>query len=340
MKNFTGLDAGDKKFLRHDAQLNADPHSAAQCITDCDWYQATASAVGHFEIKPGTDGANIGNHSDLNDDGTLKIDIHSLWPKQQEIMVAQPPEALGGQQWVTYEVTGDGKSLARGESGVWILGTADIDVPVDKLNELALSVSTDGTGKKKSLFWANARLVNADGREIPVTGPAMVDNIDVPPKRGRDYYGGPIKIAGTPYADALPTQPLDEKKPAIIRIPLAGKNAVRFKATLGGDYPFGDESQRRKIYAIRSQGTEARFLTVLEPYDDKPMVKNATATSPDTLRVELTDGRVQEITIQSLNGLGKDIAVGIVETKDGRVMRRESTSESELQKAPGKDVKQ
>jgi len=325
MKNFTGLEATDKKLLSHVAQFNPDPHSAAQLITDCDWYQATAPAVGHFEIKPSTDGENIGNHPDLNDPGTLKIDIRSLWPKEQEIMVAQPPETQANQQWVTYDVSGDGKSLAKGESGVWILGTADIDVPVDKVNELTLTVGTDGSSKKKSLFWANARLVTADGKEISITGPQSGDNIDVPPKPGQDYYGGPIKIAGTLYPDALPTQPLDAKQPAVIRISLAGKNAARFKATLGGDYPFGPEDQRRKIYAIRSQGAEARFLTVLEPYDNAPMVKSAEAVSADQLRVELTDGRVQEITLHNFNGDGKNISADITESKDGKTLRTETT---------------
>jgi len=72
-----------------------------------------------------------------------------------------------------------------------------------------------------------------------------------------------------PFDKAIAAQPKDAKQPGVIRISLAGKNAVRFKATLGADYPFGDESDRRKIYAIRSKGTDARFLTVIEPYENK-----------------------------------------------------------------------
>ena len=315
MKGFRGLDAADKKSLRHDAQFNPDPHTSAQFITDCEWYQASAPAVGRFEMEFGPEDAR-------NEPGVLKIDIHSVWPKRQEILLATPPEPNGGAQWVSYEVSAGGRTLAKGESGVWILGAADIDAPVEKSGELTLSVRTD-SGKKSALFLANARLVTADGKETPVTG-ATEENVAQPPKPGQDYEGGPIKIAGTPYASALPVQPADSKKPAVIRIPLGGKGAVRFKATLGGDYPLGDESRRRKIYGIRAQGIEARFLTVLEPYENKPMVKFAEASGPDSLRVNLADGRVQEIAIKNLAGSGKEIAVEITEIANGQVTHEES----------------
>ena len=133
-----------------------------------------------------------------------------------------------------------------------------------------------------------------------------------------------------------------------MRVDLSGVNAVRFKATLGGDYPLGDESQRRKVTAIRAAGapvsdpassgtstetrrvgdrrSEARFLTVIEPYEDQPMVKSAVALSADKLRVELNDGRVQEIELQNFDGDGKNIVVQLTETKDGQTLRQESTA--------------
>jgi hypothetical protein len=199
---------------------------------------------------------------------------------------------------------------------------------VEKAHELTLKITSDGAGKKNSLFLANTRLVTTGGKEMPVAVTEITaDNVvDTARKPSEDYYGGPIKITGVHYDSAIATQPKDNKHPALLHIPLAGKNAVRFKATLGGDYPLGNESERRKVYAIRSQGTEAHFLTVLEPYEDKAVVKSATATSPDTLRVELTDGRTQEITIQNLNGSWKDISVQIKEMKAGQVVRRETTS--------------
>ena len=320
MKGFQGLEAADKKFLRHDAQFNSDPHSSAQFITDCDWFQASAPAVGKFLIQNGR-----GDENQHNENGVLKMDVHSLWPAQQEIMLAQPPEELGNEQWVKYEVSADGKILAQGESGVWILGAVNIDVPVADAKEFAIKLTTDG-GKWKALFLANARLVKADGEELPLDVQPIFENVEAPAKSGEDYYGGPIKISGVPCADAIPAQPLNNKNSATIHIPLAGKNAMRFKATLGGDYPFGDENTRRKVFAIHSQGNEARFLTMLEPYEDKPMVKSAVALSADKLRIELADGRVQEITIKNLDGDGKNISAEITEDKDGQTVRHESST--------------
>jgi hypothetical protein len=325
MKGFQGLAAAGEKFIRHEPQFNSDPRTSAQFITDCNWYQASAPAVGRFEydFKPGPE-----RSLDHNEPGILKMDIHSLWPQQQEIMLAQPPENFDNQQWINYEVSADGKTLAKGESGVWVLGAANIDVPVTDAKELTITLTTDG-GKRKTLFLTNSRLVTAEGKELSLDVQPTTENIQAPGKFGEDYYGGPVKIDGVLYADAIPAQPLENQKPAVIHIPIAGKNAARFKATLGGDFPFGDESDRRKVFAIRSQGTEARFLIVLEPYEDKPMVKSAIATGPDTLRVELADRRVQEITIKNLEGDGKNIRSQITESKDGQTLRIESTETTE-----------
>jgi hypothetical protein len=99
---------------------------------------------------------------------------------------------------------------------------------------------------------------------------------------------------------------------------------------IGGDYPLGNEAQRRKVYAIRAaHGSEARFLTVIEPYEDRPVVKSAVATSADSIRVELLDGRIQEITLHNFTGSGQDLQAEIVESRDGRILRKESTRDSE-----------
>jgi hypothetical protein len=322
MKGFLGLEGG--KLLRHDAQYNPDPHSAAQFVTDCDWYQAAAPAVGRFLIQSGTDSED-GPHPMHNEAGPLKIDVRALWPPSQQIMLGTPPESDGAGQWVSYEVTGDGRTLGKGESGVWILGAMNIDVPVKGVGELTLTVHTDAASKNKALFLANARLVNADGSEVPLADEPSTQNVEPTRKAGEDYYGGPIKIAGVDYKSAVPAQPLDAARPAVLHMSLAGKSAVRFRATLGGDFPLGDESRERKIFAIRASGREARFLTVLEPYEDRPAIRSATADGPDALRIALADGRVQEIRIRNLTGSGKDIAVAISESKEGRKSREEST---------------
>ena len=59
------------------------------------------------------------------------------------------------------------------------------------------------------------------------------------------------------------------------------------------------------------------------------MVKSAEALSADKLRVELTDGRTQEITLHNFDGDGKNISAEITESKNGAVLRTENTSASQ-----------
>ena len=60
------------------------------------------------------------------------------------------------------------------------------------------------------------------------------------------------------------------------------------------------EQQRRRTYAVQTTGTQARFVTVVEPYEDQAMVACVEASDADTVRVTLKDGRVQTISVQRL----------------------------------------
>ncbi|HEY5346449.1 MAG TPA: hypothetical protein VIK62_08910, partial [Verrucomicrobiae bacterium] len=327
LKGFQGLDAPEKKFLRHDAQWNPDPVGSAQFVTDCNWYSVNAPAIARFEERWGAGADNEGSRSIGNEDGVLKLDVHTLWPPQPEIMIATAPEQHDTEKRLFYTVRGDGKTLADGKFGAWILGNADIDVSVEGMKQLELETRVE-ISKRPTVFWAGARIVTKDGKEIPLGDlPVKFENVAQPPQPNQDYFGGPVKIVGDEYKFATPGQPQNEKQSGFVRVDLSGVDAVRFKATLGSDYPPGDESQRRKVFAVRAEnGTEARFLNVIEPYEDKPVIKSAVATSVDSLRVELTDGRVQEIQFQNFTGDGKNILVQMTESKDGQVLRSESTA--------------
>ncbi|HEU5396245.1 MAG TPA: hypothetical protein VFV81_03695, partial [Verrucomicrobiae bacterium] len=330
LKGFQGLDAPEKKFLRHDAQWNPDPVGSAQFVTGCNWYSVTAPAIARYveQFGPGVD--EEGSRSIGNEPGALKLDVHSLWPPKQEIMIGAAPEMRDVQKRLFWTVRGDGQTLTNGQFGAWILGEAGIDVSVDGVKQLELETKTE-LAKLPTLFWANTRIVTRDGKEIPLSGLASkFENVHQPPGPGKDYFGGPVKILGEKYKSATPAEPDNENQPAFVRVDLSGLNAARFKATLGGDYPLGDESQRRKVTAIRApQGTEARFLTVIEPYESQPAVKSAEAVGPDKLRVELNDGRVQEIEIHNFEGDGKHIIVTAAERKGGSVVRQESTASAD-----------
>lgn len=324
MKGFQGLE--NAKRVRHTGQWNPDPVGSAQFVTDCDWYDAVAPSVGRYEFRFGPGADNAGTKPDLSEDGVLKFDVHTLWPAKHEIMVGTPPENHGGNRMVEYTVRGNGKVLTEGRSGVWILGNVAVDVAAAGVTNLELETRTGATSPG-TLFWGGGCIVLDSGKEVALASvPIVFENTAQPREAGKDFEGGPVKIAGILYTNAVSAQPANGKKPAIIKVNLAGVNAGRFKAILGGDFPRGDESQRRKTVAVRTSGREARFLTVIEPYEDKAVIKSAMADGPDKLRVELADGRVQEIMIRNLEGPGTNIVVDLAESGPGTAPRHETAT--------------
>lgn len=326
LTGFQGLDAPGKTLLRHDAQWNPDPVGSAQFVTDCDWYSAPAPATAHAEMVWDANAKPKKAPTAFGEDGVLKVDVHSVWPPSLQIMVGQSPQVQGNEKKLWYTVKGDGKVLAEGKFGSWILGQAQVDVPLQGVKTLDLETRTEGA-KKNTLFWGNARVVMADGSEMALAQlPVQYENIAQPPVAQKDYYGQTVKIVGNTFGQATPAEPLDAKASGVAHVDLGGLKAVRFKATLGGSYPLADGTQRQKVYAVRSEGTEARFLTVIEPYEKQAMIKSVSAPGADQLHIELTDGRVQDLTFHNLAGSGKDISVDLRESREGREIGRESTS--------------
>ena len=328
MTGFEGLDAPEKAFLRHDAQWNPDPVGSAQFVTDCDWYSASAPVRARFSMywKSDPDPTKAIAPTLCSEDGTLNLDVLSLWPAKQQIMIGQAPQPENNQKKLWYSVKGDGKILAEGKFGSWILGHAAINVPVVGLRQLDLETKVEDR-KKNTLLWGNAHIVTTSGEEIPLGElPIKYDNVLQPPTSGRDYYGGPIKIVGTSYTSAIPAEPEDQKLPGVAHVDLNGVAGARFVADLGGVYPLGDSGQLHKVYCVRTEGTESRFLTLIEPHDKQSMIKSALADGPDHLHIDLADGRAQDITIRNMEGGGHDLAISLDEQKDGRSTRREVTS--------------
>ncbi|BCU78146.1 hypothetical protein [Luteolibacter sp. LG18] len=306
IKGYEGF-SGEVKPLRHDAQMTTDGKSAAQFITDCDWFTARGDVTARF-----------------NSDG-LKLDVRPLWPADKQIMIGAAPENQPVNKQLHYAVRGGGKVLAEGKFGAWILGQAEIDVPVADLDALELETRVN-TIEGKSVFWGDARIVKDDGSEVPLSKlPLKNRGVEVPTQPGRDYLGGPVKIAGLAAATSVGGQPSAKDTPGIVEVDLRGSGAKRFKARLGSDFPLGDESALRKTWSVRQQGKDARFLTLIEPRQSDPKVKRATADGPDHLRVELADGRVHDITFKQVAGTGSSVEVKVVETKDGKVLREETS---------------
>jgi hypothetical protein len=225
-----------------------------------------------------------------------------------------------------FTVSGDGKVLAQGKFGAWILGEGDIDVPVEGVKQLRLETRTQ-LSKRPTLFWAGARITTIDGKQVPLSDlPMKFSNVTPAPGKNVDYLGGPVKIAGNQHTDDVAAEPADSSQSGVVTVDLTGIDAKRFTAVVGSDYPPGDEFQRRKTFAVRSEGTEANFLTVIEPFEKSPMVKSALASGPGEFEVDLADGRVQRIKIQNLDGDGKDIGIALTQSEGGKMVTESCNS--------------
>ncbi len=326
IKGFRGLTADICEPLRHDKQMNPDPFGAAQFITDCQWYKTEGTSRASFKTLWGEGADNAGARMPYSEEGPLYMDVFNAWPQNNEIMIGTAAESFIVCKRFGYTVAVDGETLVDDSTGAWVLGARNIEADLTGKKELVLTSRTENP-KNNTLFWGNARLILKDGSEVFIADlPAKYENIQQPPK-GEDYYGGPIKIEGELMARSTPAQPQDKTKPGQIRIDLSGMDVIGFKATVGGDFPMGDEAQRRKTMAVRSTGTEARYLSVIEPYETESIIKSVTAKSANELTVELTDGRVQEITIAKLASDSGEAKVSVTERLNGEVMREEKTFE-------------
>ncbi|HOL30743.1 MAG TPA: alginate lyase family protein, partial [Anaerohalosphaeraceae bacterium] len=164
IKGLKDFHAAAKVFRNHTDQFSADPFGAGQFITNCDWYQVETPAVCRFQM----DGPQAGGSGTLSEPGPLKMDVHLLWPQTAEMMVADYPENLGTAKKLWYAVRADGQTLAEGRFGAWILGADQIDVALEGKTVLELETRVDSL-KNKTIFWAEAVIVTADGKEIPLT---------------------------------------------------------------------------------------------------------------------------------------------------------------------------
>ena len=66
-------------------------------------------------------------------------------------------------------------------------------------------------------------------------------------------------------------------------------------------------------------------MTLIEAYEDQPVIQRAEALGADRLRVTLADGRVQEITIRGLGGSDEEVGVALTESQAGVTIRTETT---------------
>ncbi len=326
IKGFKEVAVDKKRFLRHDNQMNTDPLGSAQFITDVNWYETTGTSRTSFEMCWGEDCDNEGARMPFSEEGPLKIDVFNAWPKENEIMIGTAPESFGVNKKVWYNVKADDKTIEKDSTGAWILGSKLIDKNIEGIKKLVLTTKTESRARNNTIFWGNASVVLKNGKEVYVSSlPITYNNILKPKTKGLDYYNGPIKIAGEPMDQSTPGMPANKNEAGSITVDLSGLEVVRFKAKIGGDFPLGNETQRRKTMAVRQEGDAARYLSVIEPFENKSFIKKVTAKNENELTVELIDGRVQEITISELEKDSRKIKVVVKEYLKGKLIREEES---------------
>ncbi len=241
--------------VRHDAQLSTDPLSAAQFFTDCTWYDYKGGLFSDYEMIFGEGEDMAGTRSQYNEEGSLKISVFNAWPQSGDAAVATTPEAHNVAKQVWYDVKADGKSILSDSTGAWILGNELLNLDIKGCKELTLSTKLARKAGNNTLFWGDAVVVLSSGEQLALsTLPLKYSNVLLPAEQGLDYYGGPVKIGGIPSSIALAAMPEDYRSTAVITVDLSDVDVVAFKANFGGDYPLGNEAQRRITLSVRSKG--------------------------------------------------------------------------------------
>ncbi|MDQ8197877.1 hypothetical protein QEH56_06950 [Pelagicoccus enzymogenes] len=327
-KGFQGIQSDSTEIFPPQNQMSTNPIGSAQFVTDCRWYRTQGTALTRFEQCWGEGCDNEGVRLPHSLEGTLKINVFNAWPRQADIMIGTAPESHGVNKRLWYTVEADGETLLNDKTGAWILGSQNVDLDVSGKQQLVLTTRVDND-TKDTIFWGDPLLITKDGKKLPVFDlPVKYENTQMPKAKGADYYGGPIKIGGEEMTFSLPGMPQNIQEKATVTLDLEGLNAARFQSKIGGDFPLGDESSRFKTMAVRTHGREARYLTVIEPHESESMIKAVTATGPNEIIVELTDGRTQEITIKGLDSETGKVEITASEQKDGKTTRSEKAGDS------------
>lgn len=300
---------------KHTEKLEESALGSAQFITDCNWYTMKEDAKLCFQIEYNEHKNNNGqwmcrNRTEHNETGELKTDLYLAYPPNAQVITGCDPEYQGVNKQLFYEVIGDDESLAKGQFGAWILGKEKIDVDLTGKMELALKVRVRQVEfekdiyipMEKSIFWGNPYIVTKEGEQISLSELDLVyENTDTGNGIGNDYANGPVRIQGEFFDKAIPAEPKDYEKEGYIRINLTGLDAKRFVASIGSDYPVGDESERRRTIAFRQHTETARFITVLEPVEKEHLINKVEAVNENKVIVYIENRKI-EICIENLDG--------------------------------------
>ncbi|MDO5396980.1 MAG: hypothetical protein Q4G33_03540 [bacterium] len=332
------VENADMIRVEHMEQLVTDPLSSAQFITDVDRYKNKGTVKLSFsfeytdELSAKAPWTPAPFRSGMNIPGKLNTDLYYVQDTEDELFVGCDPENALVSKRLYYKAEADGEQIAGGKFGAWILGRDHIDADVSGKKELKLYTRTEdgeveiGTPGNtiKTIFWGDPYFITKRGEKIYLAElKYTTSNIDKGNGIGVDYGGGSVKIQTKKFEMAVPGDVIDKNSEGVITVDISGLNAVRFVSDIGGDYPVGDERNRRRMAALMKRGRTARFVSIIEPYTDKKMIKHIRYTNDNKIAVELNDGRTQVIDVSDLD-TGIDTAVTVSEYLNGQLVRRES----------------
>ncbi|WP_214628904.1 hypothetical protein [Paenibacillus agaridevorans] len=336
IKGFQALRAESLTKTKHTSQLTDNPMSDAQFITDCHWYEVDGASFASFKTLYGEGEDLRGTRTSYNRPGLLKMDVHAAWPQHTEQFIGRAAEYHGITIPMAYKVEADGEVLSEGAFGAWLLGEGKVDLAIaEGVQTLTLRVKNDPIyteqkyplRTKQGLFWGEAYIVTADGKRLTLSELSPVyNNVDSGFGIGKDYENGRVTIVGNEYPGAIPTSPIDHDQEAVISVNLEGLQAVRFIGLIGADAFPGDEAQRRMTYGIRTQGMVGRFVTIVEPYEGDRVIRSVQALDANTVRVELIDGRLQEIVVNDIDSDSASLCLR--EYRNGSFIREERAANS------------
>ena len=294
-------------------RLDDSPLSSGQFITDCLWFKAQDTVKLSFAIEM----ANFNDSGWLaplrtaaNDSGLLNLDIHFVAPKEKKFVIGNEPEYYQTQQQLFYSVALDDDLLYENKLGTWIFGRDDIELPLKNdgkkltLTTSSIYVSNEyGSGKDTPLpaiFWGNGFVETASGEKIPLAElPYQMANVQVPDKENRDFFDGPVKLEAEKMQTSLSGTPTEESVPAAIEFDLRDIEPAMLKVKIGADYPLGSEENHRKLIAMRQEGTNAKFVTVLEQFETESVIEQIENVA-EGIKVYLKDGSTDYIQINDM----------------------------------------
>lgn len=295
-----GARAAAMRSVRRSDRLLDDPAGSYYHVTECDWFEARAPLVHSFR------------------DGSTRLAIHSVWPVSLHGAIGTFPFPMAD---VSYRIDGDGRYLADGGFVANAFDTHAIDVDVTGVSELRLTISIDvraGIALRAHTL-GDPRFVTTDG------GPVRPPDLPVTIAGGGGPARGFESTRSTPGAHDRQIDLTPAGHRVAVTFDTTSLHSARFVTDLMVDGRILHMATMRRTLLLRQHGTEARFLTVLEPYRTSRAIREVHSPGPDRVEVSLADGRTHSIEISGLEA-GTDLRVSLREHRGGALVREETTA--------------